>query len=131
EPFRRLHLEHVLDAPRDVVERLDAERKAHAALGAELVDQQWVPRLLRVFEQERRPARLHRAVDDLRQLELRVDLRGDPNALALALEQRDPLAQVACRRHQRRVYESAAQILTRCSSSLTCATRTPDIPFLR
>ncbi len=54
---------------------------------------------LRALEQERRAAGLDRPVDDLRHLEVRVDLGGDPNELALALEERDPLAQVAGGRH--------------------------------
>ena len=39
EALRRLHLEHVLELLRDVVEALDAEREAHPPLGPELVDQ--------------------------------------------------------------------------------------------
>jgi hypothetical protein len=39
--------------------------------------------------------RLDHAVDDLRDLEVRVDLGADTNQLALALEERDPLAQIA------------------------------------
>ena len=50
---------------------------------------------LRALEEERRPAGLDGAVDDLRHLEVRVDLGGDADELALALEERDPLAQVA------------------------------------
>ena len=46
------------------------------------------------LEEQRRPARLDRAIDDLRHLEARVDLGGDPHELALSLEERDPLAQV-------------------------------------
>ena len=40
QALRRLHLEHVLELLRDVVEPLDAEGQAHPPLGAELVDQQ-------------------------------------------------------------------------------------------
>ena len=72
----------------DVVEPLDAEREAHAPLGAELVDQQRVARALRVLEEERRPAGLDGAVDDLRDLEVGIDLGGDAHELALALEER-------------------------------------------
>ena len=82
----------------DVVEVLDAEGEAHPALGAELVDQERVLRALDVLEQQRRPAGLHDAVGDLRDLEIGVDLGGDANELALALEERDPLAQVGGRR---------------------------------
>jgi hypothetical protein len=51
-------------------------------------------RALRPLEQERRPAGPHDPVDDLRDLEVGVDLGGDPDELALALEERDPVAQV-------------------------------------
>ena len=46
-----------------------------------------------------RAARAHGAVDDLRHLELRVDLGADADELAFALEQRDPVAQVAWKGH--------------------------------
>ena len=58
----------------DVVEARRVEGEAHAPLGAELVDQQRVARALRVLEEERRAAGLDRAVDDLGDLEVRVDL---------------------------------------------------------
>jgi hypothetical protein len=67
-----------------------------------LVDQQRMLGL-RVLEQQRRASRLDHAVDDLGHLEMRVDLGGDAPKLALALEQRDPFAQVAGRRHRRSV----------------------------
>jgi len=51
-------------------------------------------RALRMFEEKRRPAGLHRAVDDLRDLEIGIDLGRDADELAFPLEQRDPLAQV-------------------------------------
>ena len=53
-----------------------------------------MPRALRALEEERRAARLDGSVDDLGDLEVRVDLGGDANELALALEQADPVAQV-------------------------------------
>ena len=52
------------------------------------------------LEEERRAAGLDRAVDDLRHLEVRVDLGVDADELALALEERDPCAQVGGRRHR-------------------------------
>ena len=51
------------------------------------------------LEEERRPARLDGAVDDLGHLEARIDLGLHADELALALEQRDPLAQVGRGRH--------------------------------
>ena len=58
---------------------------------------------LRALEEERRAAGLDGAVDDLGHLEVRVDLGGDADELALALEERDPLAQVAGDASSRRV----------------------------
>ena len=97
EPLRRLQLEDLAELVGEVVELLDAERHAHALLGAELVDQERVGGAFRVLEQERRPAGLDDAVDDLRDLEVRVDLGGDADELALLLEEGDPLAQVGDR----------------------------------
>ena len=97
-PSRRLHVEDVAELRRRVVERLDAERQAHAPLGAELVDEERVLRALRVLEEERRPARLDDAVGDLGDLEVGVGLDGDAPQLALALEERDPLAEISRRR---------------------------------
>ena len=57
-------------------------------------------RSLRPLEQQRRAAGPDRAVDDLRHLEVRIDLGRDADELALALEERDPLAQVAGGRHR-------------------------------
>ena len=100
ESLRRLQLEHVGEPGCDVVERLRIECHAHPALCAELVDQQRPRRPLDVLEQQRRPPGLHRAVVDLRDLELRIDLGADANELTLALEQGDPLAQVTRRCHR-------------------------------
>ncbi len=58
---------------------------------------------LRALEQERRPAGLHRAVDDLRDLEVGVDLGGHAHELALALEEGDPVAEVTADSHGVRV----------------------------
>ena len=94
EPFRGLQLEDLRQLGCYVVERLDAEREAHAPLGAELVDQERDRAALRPFEEERRAAGAHGPRDDLRHLELRVDLRGDADELTFSLEQADPLAEV-------------------------------------
>src|SRR5207253_1105602 len=73
EALRRLHLDDLLQALADLVEALRAECEAHAPLRAELVDQERVLRAARVLEEERRPARLDRAIDDLGDLEVAVD----------------------------------------------------------
>ena len=71
-------------AAADLVEAVGAEGEAHAPLGPELVDQQ---RMLgiRVLEEERRPAGLDDAVDDLGDLQVRVDLGGHADELLVAL----------------------------------------------
>ncbi len=94
EACGRLHLEHVGELHRDVVEPLDPEGEAHPPLGAELVHEQRMLASRRILEQEGRPPGPDRPVDDLGHLEVRVDLGGDPDELSFALEQRDPLAQV-------------------------------------
>jgi anthranilate phosphoribosyltransferase len=50
---------------------------------------------------------LFRAIDDLRDLEVRVDFCRDAHELALTLEQGDPGTKVAWRGHRRPVYEAA------------------------
>ena len=77
KPLRRLHVEDVAELGGRVVERLDAEREAHAPLGAELVDEERMLRALRVLEQKRGPAGLDDAIDDLGDLEVGVDLGRD------------------------------------------------------
>ena len=100
QPGRRLHLENAADALAELVERLDAEREAHPALRAELVDEQRMLRALRILEEERRAAGLHDAVDDLGDLEVGIDLGGDADELALALEERDPFAEILRQGHE-------------------------------
>ena len=97
EPLRRLQLEDLAELVRQVVELLDPEGHAHPLLGAELVDQQRVRGAFRVLEQERGAAGLDDAVDDLRDLEVGVDLGGDADELAFLLEEGDPCAQVGRR----------------------------------
>ena len=58
-------------------------------------------RTARPLEQQRRAAGLDRAVDDLRHLEVRIDLGRDPHELTLAFEERDPVAEVAGGRPRR------------------------------
>ncbi len=94
EPFGRLQLEDLRELGSDVVQRVDAEREAHAPLGAELVDQQRDRAAFRLLEEQRRAAGPHGPVDDLRHLEARVDLGRDADQLLFTLEKGDPLAQV-------------------------------------
>ena len=94
DPLGRLHVEHVAELRGGVVQLVDAEREAHAALGAELVDQERVRRPLRSLEQQRRPAGFDDAIDDLGDLEVGVGLGRDTPELALAFEKRDPIAEI-------------------------------------
>ena len=95
EPLGRLHLEHVRELGRDVVEPLDAEGEAHAALGPELVDQQRDARepFGRSNSSAGPPARTVRSTISVTSSCGSTSAR-DADELALALEQRDPLAQV-------------------------------------
>ena len=102
EPLRRLHLEHVAEPPPRLVQALDPERETHPPLGPELVDQQRMAGL-RVLEEQRGPAGLDDAIRDLGDLEVRVDLGRDADELALALEKRDPVAEIASHPDQSRV----------------------------
>src|SRR3954471_19355494 len=94
QPAPRLHLEHVRDPLRGVVELLDAEGEAHSPLGAKLVDQERMLCSLRPPKEQPGSARLDGAVDDLGDLEVGIDLGRDADELALALEQRDPVAEI-------------------------------------
>src|SRR5207237_8471532 len=107
----------------DSVERRRVEGQAHAPLGAELVDQQRKLRALDVLEQQRGAAGLHRAVGDLRDLEVRIDFGADPNELAFALEQLDPPAQVGRRRHRGQSMGAVASSTASSSESSRPASR--------
>ena len=107
EPLRRLHLEHVLELARHGVEVLLPEREAHAPLRPELVDEERPLGALDVPEEERRPAGLDDAVDDLGDLEVRVDLGLDLDQLALPLEQVDPGAKIGGRHRFESIREGA------------------------
>ena len=116
----RLHLEDVGELRPDVVEPLDAEGEAHAPLRAELVDQERVAAAPGPLEEERRAAGLDGAVDDLGHLEVRVDLGGDADELALALEEGDPLAQVCGGRH---LVGAGRRALRRCDAAFASSPR--------
>jgi hypothetical protein len=49
---------------------------------------------LRALEEKRGAAGLDDAVDDLGDLEVRIDLGGDARELALPLEERDPVPEI-------------------------------------
>ena len=93
EPLRRLHLEHVARAWRRPRRALGASKARHMRRSVPnwLISSGWSD-ALRLGEQQRRPAGLDGAVDDLGDLEVGIDLGVDADELALALEQRDPVA---------------------------------------
>ena len=94
ETARQLGLEQVGDPRADVVETVDAERLGHPGLRAEHVHRQRQLGALDVLEQQRRAAGAHDPVDDLGDLEVRVDLRLDAHELAVLLEPVEELRQV-------------------------------------
>ena len=83
ESLWRLEVEQLGDLVANRIELVAAERQQHPTLRAELVDQKWDFRSLDVAAQQGRTATLERAVGDLRDLEIRVDLLGDLDELAL------------------------------------------------
>ncbi len=97
-PLRRLEVHERLDARPEGVERLGAERRAHPPLGAELVDQHRHVAARHVREEQRRATALGHAVGDLGDLEVGVDARRHAREVPVALEPRDPVAQVPHRR---------------------------------
>ena len=94
DALRRLHLEHVAELLADGVQGGLAEGHRHPPLRPELVGEQRVLGALEVLEEERRAAGLDRPVDDLRHLEIRVDLCLDLDQLAGAAKLVDPGAEV-------------------------------------
>ena len=65
------------------IELVSAERQQHASLRPELVDQKWDFRTLDVAAQQCRTATFERAIGDLRDLEIGIELLGDLDELAL------------------------------------------------
>jgi hypothetical protein len=104
QALRGLHLEDGLELCGRIVEPLDAEREAHAPLRAELVDEQRVRRALGVLEEQSRPACLDGAVDDLRDLEVGIDLSLGAGKLAFLLEQANPVPEISRRPHRVRQF---------------------------
>ena len=74
---------------------LPAHAQRHAPLGAEQIPQHRDRRPLGVFEQNRRTARLQRAVADLGHLQARVHLAGHPLQFAQLFQLLNKVAQVA------------------------------------
>jgi hypothetical protein len=90
----RRQLEHVLDARHDLVDGFRAQRPGHALLRPVDVDRHGQGGAAHVFEQERRPAALRRAVGDLGDLEIRVDGLADAHDLAALLEEGEELPEI-------------------------------------
>ena len=83
ESLRRLEVEQLGNLVTNRIELVSAERQQHASLRAELVDQERDFRTLDVAAQQGRTATLERAVGDLRDLEIRIELLGNLDELAL------------------------------------------------
>jgi hypothetical protein len=99
EPCGRLHLEHVAERGTDFVRaRASKARHMRRSVPNWLISR-GCSEPLTVLEQERRAARLDRAIHDLGDLEVRIDLGRDALQLALALEQGDPGSEVSGRGH--------------------------------
>ena len=84
ESLWRLQFEQLGNLVTDRIELVSAERQQHASLRTELVDQERDFRTLDVAAQQGRTATLERAVGDLRDLEIRIELLGNLDELALA-----------------------------------------------
>jgi hypothetical protein len=72
--LRGARVDELLDGARVVLEIFDAERARHATPRAVRIDEERKPRALHVLEEEGRPARLHRPIGDLGDLEVGIDL---------------------------------------------------------
>ena len=76
---------------------LDFKRQIHAPLAAQHIDQQRDARALGPLKQQRRPPSAGYPVGDFRDLENRVDFRGDALELAFLFQFPDELAQILVR----------------------------------
>ena len=84
---------------RHFVDVRDFEREIHAALAAQHVDEQRHARALRIFKQQRRAAGARYAIGDFRDLEDRIDFRGDAPQLAFFFQPRNEFAQIPVRQN--------------------------------
>ena len=110
----------------DVVEPLDAERLGHPPLGAEHVDGQRHRRAADVLEQQRRAAGAHDALDDLGDLEVRVDLGLDAAEVPAALQTREEVAQIGKAQPHLTVARSAARCSRRPATDARVAVQADD-----
>ncbi len=100
--LRRLHLHEHAKAARNLVEGIDPERKLHAGVGTELIDEDLRAGMaLQVLEQESGTAlrafgiaALGHAVSDFSNLKNRIGFGVDALQLTRAIERRDPLTKV-------------------------------------
>ncbi len=116
EPLRRFHFQESLDALRDFVQLIHFKRQRHPPHAPKRVDQQRMPRPLRLFEQQRRvaperdshsylsalsfPSALFAPHDPLHHfgnLQNRVHLRANPLQLPFLLQLPHKLPQVSVR----------------------------------
>jgi len=95
EAFGGFEVEEAGDAAGNFVERIYAEGHGHAALAAELVDEDLVAGMaFYVFEEERGTAGFGDAVSDLGDFKLRGDLLANALQFTVIFEGFDPFAQI-------------------------------------
>ena len=92
--------EQLVDFARQIVERRDAERQAHALHGPEDVRHHRHVKASRFFEEERRSAarRFTRTIGDRSNFEVRVGRLGDPLEELSLVEVREEISQVRVQR---------------------------------
>ncbi len=94
EALRELRLQQAADLLADLAVRREAEGLQEAAVGAEDVHGQRHRRALDVLEEERRAPRLVHSVDDLPDLQVRVDFGLDALEVALPLQSPEQRAEI-------------------------------------
>ncbi len=94
EALRQLRLEQRADLLGDLVEGLQPERLEQPPVGAEDVHRQRHVRALDVLEEQRRAAGLVDAVDDLPDLQVRIDFGLDALEVAIALQGAEERAKI-------------------------------------
>jgi hypothetical protein len=94
EPVRQLGLEQSADLLADLLVRLQAERLEQAPVRSEDVHRERHRRPAYVLEEQGGAARLLYAVDDLPDLQMRVDLGLDALEVALALQRTEQGAKI-------------------------------------
>jgi len=91
---RQFRLEQRAEPRPDLVQVVDAEGARHPPRRAERVDQQRHPAAGRVLEQQRRAVFAQHPLDDPGHLQVRIDGRGHPGQVAVALQRGHEVLQI-------------------------------------